>query len=327
MRAFILAGGFATRLWPLTEKRAKPLLPLAGKPLLTHLVEKIPEGIGITVSTNSVFSDDFEAWKEDTRPAYRPGRHKTQDTRIEILIEDTGHEDEKLGALGAVAKWITEEKIDDDVLLIAGDNYVGFSIEAFIDKYMGRPLLAAYDIKDKEKAKLFGTVITEGSHVKAFEEKPDNPKSTLVSTGCYILPRDSLSEVVTYAKEHPDNIGGIFEHFLKKGITVDCASFTDPWFDIGSFEAYLEATYALVGNDVHIGKTCSAPPEQNTFEGSNVIGNNSNVKGSTLRNVVLFENCEIEDSVLENCIIDNNCTLKGVDLTDKMLREGTKLLR
>ena len=141
MRAFILAGGFATRLWPLTEKRAKPLLPLAGKPLLTHLVEKIPEGIGITVSTNSVFSDDFEAWKEDTRPAYRPGRHKTQDTRIEILIEDTGHEDEKLGALGAVAKWITEEKIDDDVLLIAGDNYVGFSIEAFIDKYMGSPFL------------------------------------------------------------------------------------------------------------------------------------------------------------------------------------------
>ena len=82
MKAFILAGGFATRLWPLTEKRAKPLLPLAGIPLLTHLVEKIPAGIPITVSTNAVFAEDFEKWKKamsDKRLA------------ISILIEDAGH--------------------------------------------------------------------------------------------------------------------------------------------------------------------------------------------------------------------------------------------
>jgi GTP:adenosylcobinamide-phosphate guanylyltransferase len=64
MHAFILAGGFATRLWPLTEKRAKPLLPLAGKPLLTHLLEKIPRDIPVTVSTNAAFANGFSEWQK-----------------------------------------------------------------------------------------------------------------------------------------------------------------------------------------------------------------------------------------------------------------------
>ena len=64
MHAFILAGGFATRLWPLTEKRAKPLLPLAGVPLIEYLVQDIPEDIPITISTNAVFKEAFEESKD-----------------------------------------------------------------------------------------------------------------------------------------------------------------------------------------------------------------------------------------------------------------------
>ena len=328
MHAFILAGGFATRLWPLTEKRAKPLLPLAGKPLLTHLVEKIPEGIEITVSTNATFAEDFAKWKN---------KQKAKD-RITILIEDAGHEDEKLGALGAVAQWIRDERIEDDVLLLAGDNYIGFSIADLIAQYKRNPLLAAHDIKEKEKAKLFGTVIVEHNEqpktknekrktnrVTAFEEKPDNPQSTLISTGCYVLSKETLPALIAYAKDHPDNIGSIFTHFLEKGIDVDCASFSEPWFDIGSFDAYLEATQALVGENFLLGE--SSAQEGSTLEGSVVLGKSSQVKQSSLRNVVLFEGCNVEDCVLENCIIDNSCSLRGVDLTGKMLREGTRLVR
>jgi glucose-1-phosphate thymidylyltransferase len=332
MKAFILAGGFATRLWPLTEKRAKPLLPLAGKPLLTHLIEKIPDGMPVTVSTNQVFAEDFHAWK---------GQRTKDKGQISILIEDAGHEDEKLGALGALAKWIEEEHVKDDVLLLAGDNYIGFSIAKFLEAYQGNALIALHDIGNLEKAKKFGTVVAHGTTVAAFEEKPENPRSTLVSTGCCILPASTLRTLVTFAQEHPDNIGGIFEHFLRKGIAVACIAFPEPWFDIGSFEAYLEATKALVGNDIRRGKACEACPERaeqseasrraptegNVFEGSVVIGDRSNVQNSTIRNVVLFEDCTIEDCILENCILDNHCTLKGVDLTGKMLRAGTKLLR
>jgi glucose-1-phosphate thymidylyltransferase len=315
MQAFILAGGFATRLWPLTEKRAKPLLPLAGKPLLTHLVENIPEGIEITVSTNATFAEDFAKWKN---------KQAAKD-RITILIEDAGHEDEKLGALGAVAQWIRDERIEDDVLLLAGDNYIGFSIADLIAQYKGNPLLAAHDIKEKEKAKLFGTVICEDTRVTAFEEKPEEPKSTLISTGCYVLSKETLPVLIAYAKDHPDNIGSIFTHFLDQNIDVDCASFSEPWFDIGSFDAYLEATQALVGENFLLGE--SSAQEGSTLEGSVVLGKSSQVKQSSLKNVVLFEGCNIEDCVLENCIVDNSCNLRGVDLTGKMLREGTQLVR
>ena len=320
MKAFILAGGFATRLWPLTEKRAKPLLPLAGKPLLTHLAEQIPNDIPVTVSTNQVFEEDFKKWKSEMRNQNPDTNPKTE---IRILIEDSGHEDEKLGALGAVAKWITEEQIDDDILLLAGDNYVGFSIESFIKSFDGKPLLAAHDIGNMDDAKKFGTVICKENQVTAFEEKPEEPKSTLISTGVYVIPKDHLRTLVDYAKNHPDNIGGVFEHFLSQKTEVHCSAFSDPWFDIGSFEAYLEATRALVGNQPLKGS--DVQESENTLEGSNVIGSRSTVTKSTLRNVVIFEDCVIEDCVLEDCIIDNHCILKGIDLSGKMLREGTNL--
>ncbi|HRH93005.1 MAG TPA: sugar phosphate nucleotidyltransferase, partial [Candidatus Peribacteria bacterium] len=91
MRCFVLAGGFATRLWPLTEKRAKSLLPLAGKPILSHVVDAVPAKIPVSVSTNAVFEADMRRWA------------KKQNRDIDIVVEDTGHDDQKLGALGALA--------------------------------------------------------------------------------------------------------------------------------------------------------------------------------------------------------------------------------
>ncbi len=325
MKAFILAGGFATRLWPLTEKRAKPLLPLAGKPLLSHIVEKLPNNLAITVSTNAAFADGFHDWKKEYT-----------DRTIEIVVEQTKSDQEKLGALGAVAQWVDHSNIGDDVLLLTGDNYFGFSFDAFLAAYKeGTPLLAAYDIGDKEKAKSFGIVILKdspspahgggGRGVGAFEEKPANPKSTLVSTGCSIIPKKHLKLLQEYAHNHPDNVGGIFEEFLRQKIAVDCFTFTEPWFDIGSFEAYLEATRELVGKNILFGE--SAELKDTVCEGSVVLGKGSRVSGSSLRDCVLFEGCTVTDCVLERCIIDNDSVLSGIDLTGKMLRAGTVLRR
>ncbi len=327
MHAFILAGGFATRLWPLTERRAKPLLPLAGKPMVSHIMEQIPSDIPVTVSTNAAFGKGFEDWKKE-------GGYD----RVEILIEQSKSDDQKLGALGAVAQWVEMNGIDDDILLLTGDNYLGFSLHDFLAAYRpGVPLLAAFDIKDTEAAKSFGTVVVEdlpfsvskkvngATHkITAFEEKPANPRSTLVSTGCSILPKRNLKMLLEYAKEHPDNVGGIFEEMVARRCEVHCYTFSEPWFDVGSFQAYLEATKALVGESMLLGE--GAQCEATTAEGSVVIGNKSIVKNSQLTNVVIFNNCSIDDCVLSDCIIDANCRLKGIDLTGKMLREGTTMV-
>lgn len=327
MQCFILAGGFATRLWPLTEKRAKPLLPLAGKPLITYVIEQIPKNLPITVSTNAMFKEPFEKWKKDIN------------REVNILIEDTTHDDHKLGALGATAKWIRETNIDDDILLLTGDNYFGFNITDVIDEFKNNGnnvLFAAKEVKNFEEAKRFGVVLGQQQdnphpikkmvrwRATEFFEKPSTPTSKQISTGCIVLPKIILSTLVKYAKQHPDNIGGFLNYLLlNEKKEVDYLLFDTLWFDIGTFDAYLEATKALVGEHTVNSGNISSDSE---IKGSVVIGHGSHVMKSILRNVVLFENCHITDCVLENCIIDNNSTLSHVDLTHKMIREGTILV-
>lgn len=316
MKAFILAGGFATRLWPLTEKRAKPLLPLAGKPILTHLIENIPAEIPVIVSTNAVFGEQFQAWRNEVG---RPN--------LEIVIEDTTHDDHKLGAVGAFAKWLGGARINDDVLLLTGDNYIGFSLEQFLRAHEPpAATLAAFDMGDRSTAAAFGTVLVDPEHprcVIGFEEKPKLPKTSLVSTGFSILPRTALPIIVAFAKSYRDNVGGIFEELLRRGHPVTVHTFTEPWIDIGSFPSYLEAHRLLVAGQTIVHPTASV--EGTTCSESVVIGAGSTVCTSDLRDSIIFNNCLIEDCVLRDCVIDEHCVLRGVDLTGKMLRAGTHL--
>jgi len=315
MRAFILAGGFATRLWPLTEKRAKPLLPLAGKPMIAHLVEKIPAEIPVTVSTNAAFEKGFRDW---IATLDRPN--------INLVVEHTKHDGEKLGALGAVAQWVREENIDEDILLLTGDNFLGFSLEDFLAKYRSpAAILAAHDIGDLIRASAFGTVLThpEMPHkIIGFEEKPKEAKTTLVSTGCSIIPKEVLPVLVAYAAEHPDNVGGIFEELLRKGHEVESFRFTDPWLDIGSFPSYLDAHRLLVQETI---RHPEALIERSVCTGSVAIGAGSVITDSELHDTVVFERCQITNCTLRDCVVDEDCVLEGVDLHHKMLRAGTVL--
>ncbi len=316
MHAFILAGGFATRLWPLTEHRAKPLLPLVGKPIIDHIIEKIPADIPVTVSTNAAFEEAFSEWRQTIKR-----------DRVSVHIEQTLHDDVKLGALGATAFWIQNEGITDDILLLTGDNYFGFDIGAFIAaRRPDVPLIAAYDVGELSKASRFGTIIlnADGKTVHAFEEKPRDPKSSLVSTGCTLIPASALPVLIEYAKEHPDNVGGIFEEFLRRGMRIDAYGFKDHWFDIGTFDSYLEATRTMVGDRVLLGE--NARMEGSDCEHSVVVGKGSEVIKSTLKNTVVFDDCFIEECTLENCILDNRCVLRGVDLQNKMIRADTTIV-
>jgi len=313
MKCIILAGGFATRLWPLTENKAKPLLHLKDRPLISHIVEKLPKDTEIIISTNAVFEEEFKEWAKNF-----------EDKNIKIFVEDSLGDDMKKGALGATALVIETEGIDEDLMLLAGDNYFGFEMQDMLEKFGENPLLAAYDIKDIEKAKKFGVVVQEGGKAVEFQEKPDDPKSTLVSTGCFLFPAKNLKDIVHYAKENNDDLGGVFEYLIKKGEEIDVFNFDDPWVDIGSYEAYLQANKDLLEGQV-IEKEGVKKEGLNEFAGGVYLGKNVIIRNSVIDHSVILANCEIDNCVIRNCVIDENCTLKNLDLSHKMIRQGSKI--
>lgn len=311
MKCIILAGGFATRLWPLTESKAKPLLHLKDRPLISHIVEKLPEDTEIIISTNAVFEDEFKEWARQF-----PERN------LKIFVEDSAGDDFKKGALGATALVIETENIDEDLMLLAGDNYFGFETQDLINRFEGNPLLAAYDIKDLDQARKFGVVVAQDGKAVEFQEKPDMPKSTLVSTGCFIFPAKNLKDIVHYAKEKNDDLGGIFEYLTGKGEEIDVFHFEEPWVDIGSYEAYLQANKDLLEGRV-IEEEGVKKEGMNEFIGGVYLGKNVTVRNSVIEDSVILGNGEIDNCVIRNCVIDENCSLKNLDLSHKMIRQGS----
>jgi glucose-1-phosphate thymidylyltransferase len=320
MKCIILAGGFATRLWPLTEKTAKPLILLAGKPIISWIVEALPSKLEITVSTNAVFAADFQEWKK-TFP----------ERSIDIFVEDSDSEEGKKGALYATSLVIQKKNIREDILLIAGDNYFGFSLRKFLENFFSNPrhpLLAAYDIKKEEHAKMFGVIVPKNdSEVAHFQEKPKKPLSTLVSTGCFAFPERLLGQLCQFAHTSRDDLGKVFEYFLEEGEVVRYASFEENWFDVGSFASYLEANKHLLRGSFFQEENVSLGSDTQV-SGSVFLGKNVHV----LKNVIIENSIVLEGTILENCkirdsVIGKNVFIADIDLENKIVRDESFLMR
>ena len=225
MRCLILAGGFATRLYPLTIGRAKAMLEYRGKPIISHIVDRIPESIAIMVSTNRKFEADFRCWQQGT------GRE------VEILVEEALDEGQKLGAASSLNFWIESKPINEDLLVIAGDNYFEFDVAQFVTGYDGNhALVGVYDIGDKDKAGQFGVVQLDGRRITELQEKPAKPESSLVATACYIFPQRVFPLLRQYCQEsRRDNLGN-FVAYLIHSDEVHAYTFPELWLDIGSVE-------------------------------------------------------------------------------------------
>ncbi len=313
MKCIILAGGFATRLWPLTENKAKPLLHLKDKPLISHIVEALPNDLEIIISTNAVFEADFVTW-----------RMNFPNKKIIIFVEDSGADESKKGALGATAMVIEDLKIQEDLMLLAGDNYFGFKVEDLLARFKQNPLLAAYNIGDLKQASKFGVVIEKDGKAIEFQEKPEHPKSTLVSTGCFIFPQKNLKDIIDYAKEKNDDLGGVFEYLTQKGEEIDVFKFQEAWVDIGSYEAYLKANIDLLNKAV-IEKEGVLKEGENELSGGVYLGKGVEVKNSVIESSVILDGSKIDNCVIRHCVIDEGSELKNLDLSHKMIRAGSKI--
>ena len=222
MKCLILAGGVGTRLYPLTINRAKALIEYKGKPLITHIVDKVPQDIDFLISINRKFETDFRHWQG------------TIDRQVELCVEDVWTEERRKGAVSALNFWIKHKHIAEDLLVIAGDNYFEFDLSKFIASYNGKnTLLAVYDIGDKSKASQFGVVQLDEHRIIELEEKPAKPKSNLIATACYIFPLRIFPFLSQYCSEGKrDNLGNFISYLIDTD-EVHAYTFTEPWLDIG----------------------------------------------------------------------------------------------
>ena len=213
MKAIILAAGYATRLYPLTKNKPKPLLEVRGKPIIEHILKRIGEcGIeDVYVVTNDKFFTNFLEWKAN---------YETK-LNITVVNDRTKSNDDRLGSLGDTKYTIEVMDIDDDVLIVAGDNLFEFSLKDVFEIYKEKKtaVVALYDVKDFELAKLYGIVsVDENSKVIHFEEKPEKPKSTLSSTGVYFYSRETIKKLFEFISQEgkKDKAGDFLEWLYKK---------------------------------------------------------------------------------------------------------------
>jgi glucose-1-phosphate thymidylyltransferase len=240
VKAIILAGGYATRLQPLTDDLSKCLLPVGGKPMVDWILEgvrQVDEIDEVHVVTNSRFAQDFQHWA-----MFKDG--------VTVHDDGTSSNDDRLGAIGDVAFTLERAKIDDDVLVIAGDNLFDYDLGEFVEFQRGKGVasaVAVHDVRDLQLASQYGIVtVGAGDRVVDFVEKPAEPQSTLAATATYIYHREHVPLVRLYLAEGnaPDQAGS-FVAWLQAREPVYAYWFTGVWMDIGDREQLLAADNVL----------------------------------------------------------------------------------
>jgi glucose-1-phosphate thymidylyltransferase len=318
MKAVVLAGGYATRMWPITKHRPKMFLPVGDATVIDRIFAELEADDRIDevyVSTNERFAAAFEshiAEGEFEKPT--------------LSVEQTSEEDDKFGVVGALAQLIDREDVDDDLLIVAGDNLMSFNMSEFLDFFFDReaPTLAAYDVGSFERAKSYGLVDLDGEQVVDFQEKPDNPKSTLVSIACYAFPRESLSLLSTYLEEdnNPDEPGW-FIQWLQDREPTYAFTFEGAWFDIGTPESYLDAVGWYLDGD-------SLVADSATLENA-TVGENVHVMGdvtlveTSLEQTVIFPSAHVENADIRRSIIDEGTRLEDLDLAGALIGAHTTI--
>ena len=241
MKVIILAAGYATRLYPLTLTQPKPLLPVAGKPMIEHVLDNLAPIGGIDrvyVVTNAKFAGHFQQWTD---------RYRAAKSRLEFTVVNDGSTDDhnKLSAIGDIHYVLTSQSVNDDLIVVAGDNLFSERLDAFgkFCREKNAPVLALYDVGDLEQIKKYNAISLDGDgRIKFFEEKPKNPTSTLTGIALYFYPKHTLPLIKQYIADgnNPDQPGRLVQ-WLYLRTAVYTWRVPGVWYDIGSKETLEEA--------------------------------------------------------------------------------------
>jgi glucose-1-phosphate thymidylyltransferase len=236
MKAIVLAAGYGTRLRPLTDTLPKELLHVGGRPIIDRILDRVADVAAVDevhVVTNASKIDAFEAWAA--------GRDVT-------LHDDlTTSNDDRLGAIGDVRFVVERAGLgDDDLLVVAGDNLFEFSLAEYVafwrEKGQGSAI-AVHELADPSLASLYGVVeLDPDDRIVGLEEKPERPRSALVSTATYLFSREHVAALGGYLDAgHPADPPGRFIEWLVEREPVYGFRFSEEWLDIGDHTQLLEA--------------------------------------------------------------------------------------
>ena len=236
MDGIILAGGFAKRMWPLTKNKPKQLLNLAGRPMLDYVIDSLInlDLDRIIVSVNSFFAPQFQDYL-DSNTGFK---------NVELFVEESDSEDQKLGALGALNLLFKNKNLKGPVFIAGGDNLSDFDLTKMVTVYSESKsdVIGLFDVENVELAKLYGIADLEDNKIIDFVEKPSTPPSTLAATAYWLLSESGIANFFSYISEGGDRDAmGNFLAWNVKRNSVNSVSFKGNWYDIGSLDSYSEA--------------------------------------------------------------------------------------
>ncbi|MCL2287212.1 MAG: nucleotidyltransferase family protein [Firmicutes bacterium] len=235
MKAIILLAGYATRMYPLTENMPKALLPIKGKPVIDYIVEqinKLPQVDTIYAVTNSKFFPHFSKWATTSSTSIP----------IEVLDDGTTSNENKRGAIGDIFFAITEKNIDDELFVVAGDNYFTYDLTEQYEVFRktGCDTVAGKELDDIEQLKAFAVAkLDENGKVLHLVEKPDKPESNIGIFASYFYRKDTIPLFRRYLEEgnNPDS-PGYFPGWLYKIRDIYAYTMNGDCYDIGTIEMY-----------------------------------------------------------------------------------------
>lgn len=234
MKCLIIAAGYATRLYPLTENFPKPLLKVGDKPILDWLMEDLDQTGLINeyiVVTNHKFAPIFEEWAK-------------QRTDVTVIDDGTSSNETRLGAVRDIELGIRSRGVQENLLVMAGDNLLSFSLKGFLDYFRekGTTCIMRFYQPDLNKLHKSGVAeVDDQGRILSMEEKPAQPKSHWCCPPFYIYRKEDLPLVSAgIAAGCGTDAPGSFIAWLCTQTVVHAWEMPGCRYDIGNLESYQE---------------------------------------------------------------------------------------
>ena len=237
MKCLILAAGYATRLYPLTENFPKPLLKVGEKSILDWLVDDLVETTDIdelVVISNHKFATHFEEWKNS--------KEKTRFYEITVIDDGTSTNESRLGAVKDIQLAVEKLKLTDDLLVMAGDNVLDFSLSKFVEfaKKKGTSCVMCHEENElKKQQKTAIITVNKNDLITFYEEKPKEPKGNLAVPPFYCYRSVDVKRI----QEALDSgcgydAPGSFAAWLSKQTPMHAYKMPGKRYDIGDINSY-----------------------------------------------------------------------------------------